>query len=55
MKKIWNAIKIILQVFKCFHCAHKQDCPYSCYVIYKGVRYAITLTPQRDDKESDVK
>lgn len=47
MKKILQIIKITFQLLKCLSCSHKDNCPYSLTIVYKGEDY--TLTVERKD------
>lgn len=53
MKKIWNALKIGLQVIKCLRCAHLTECPFSvvsAVVRFDNKDYILTVKEKEEDE-----
>lgn len=53
MKKIFNALKIGLQVVKCLRCVHLTECPYSvvsAVVRFDKKEYILTVKEKKEDE-----
>lgn len=53
MKKIFNALKIGLQVVKCLRCVHLTECPYSvvsAVVRFDNKDYILTVKERKENE-----